>query len=223
MGFLEKLRPANATETGARSEPPAANTRVSNGLKEFLWLISDVRPGHLLDLGPVAQSTVSFFTDLSFRVYTEDLLRGWRDFLRAEEARMREAPVGTEAATSPAMLAENFLSGSLRYPDETFHAVLAWDIFDYLDAELLPRLAQRLHELVRPNGLLLAAFHASRPEGFHRYRVVDKQTIELVPAAPLAAPQRIFQNREILNLFSRFRTSKTFVGRDHLREALFTK
>jgi hypothetical protein len=34
---------------------------------------------------------------------------------------------------------------------------------------------------------------------------------------------RTFQNREILNLFSRFRSAKTFVGRDQVREGLFIK
>jgi hypothetical protein len=33
----------------------------------------------------------------------------------------------------------------------------------------------------------------------------------------------VFQNREILDIFSEFRTSKTFVGRDQVREALFLK
>lgn len=232
MSFLEKLRsgsdragPAPAATAGARETASGPlQGRASNGLKDFLWLLSDVERGHLLDLGPVWQSTVSFFTERGFRVYTEDVLRLWREFLREEETRLRSAPVGVGAGeTEPGALAERFLRNNLRYPEEQFHAVLAWDVFDYLDAELLPRVAQRLHELVRPGGVLLAAFHAARPTGFHRYRIQDAHTVELVPAAPLSPLQRVFQNREIINLFGRFRSSKTFVGRDQLREALFTK
>jgi hypothetical protein len=228
MSFLGKLRPAGEREAPtARSAQRAAapaNSRVSNGLKDFLWLLSDVERGHILDLGPVWQSTVSFFTDRGFRVYSEDVLRSWRDFLRDEENRLRNAPVGSPATENePGALAERFLASNVRYPPETFHAILAWDVFDYLEAELLPRLGQRLHELLRPGGVVLAAFHAAKPDRFHRYRIVDPQTVELVPAAPLFAPQRVFQNREILNLFGRFRSSKTFVGRDQIREALFTK
>jgi hypothetical protein len=33
----------------------------------------------------------------------------------------------------------------------------------------------------------------------------------------------VYQNREILNLFGRFHSSKTFVGRDQIREGLFIK
>ena len=225
MSLLGKSR--SGSERGGVAALPAqagANCRVSNGLKDFLWLLSDVERGHVLDLGPVWQSTVSFFTERGFRVYTEDLLRAWKEYLREEENRLRTAPVGSRAGeTEPGALAQRFLSANLRFPDETFHAILAWDVFDYLDAELLPRLGQRLHELLRPGGVVLAAFHAAKPESFHRYRIVGPQAVELIPAAQLFPPQRVFQNREILNLFGRFRSSKTFVGRDQLREALFTK
>lgn len=226
MSLLDKMRVGNDRAAAAQAlapEPPPRNTRASNGLKDFLWLTSDVRQGRLLDLGPVWQATVGFFTDRGFRVYTEDLLRAWREFLNAEEARLRAAPAGTAGATSGAALAERFLAENLKHPPETFHAILAWDVFDYLDAEMLPRMAHRLREILRPNGVVLAAFHASKPDAFHRYRVLDAQTIEVLAAPPLFPPQRVFQNREILNLFGQFRSSKTFVGRDQLREALFSK
>ena len=229
MSLLDKLRPVNErnaprpTAPGERREAPGGNRRASNGLKDFLWLLGDVEHGRLLDLGPVWQSTVGFFTERGFRVYTEDVLRGWREFLLEEENRLRQAPVGTAVENDPTALADRFLAASLQHPPETFHAILAWDVFDYLDAEVLPRLSQRLHELLRPGGVMLAAFHAAKPDSFHRYRIIDPQTVELVAAPPLFPLQRTFQNREILNLFGRFRSSKTFVGRDQLREALFSK
>jgi hypothetical protein len=229
MSFLDKLRPLGERDAprpaapAQRHEPAGGNRRVSNGLKDFLWLLDDVEHGHLLDLGPVAQSTVGFFTERKFRVYTEDVLRGWKEFLREEEARLRAAPVGSAAENERGAMAERFLSANLQHPPETFHAILAWDVFDYLDAEVLPRLSERLHALLRPGGVMLAAFHAAKPETFYRYRIIDTQTVELVAAPPLFPAQRIFQNREILNLFGRFRSSKTFVGRDQLREALFNK
>jgi hypothetical protein len=45
----------------------------------------------------------------------------------------------------------------------------------------------------------------------------------MVPAPPVAPMGRILQNREMMELFSRFHTSKTYLGRDQLREALFIK
>jgi hypothetical protein len=217
--------------TGARDKPgPAAaaassaNVRVSNGLKEFLWLISDSQQGRILDLGPVWQATVTFFIEKGFRVSTEDLLRAWKEFLASEEEGFRKAPVGNAAEkVSPSMFADKFLDNALLYPSEHFHGVLAWDIFDYLDAQLLPRVMDRLYAMLRPGGAVLSLFHSRTPERFNRYRIIDTQTVELLPAPTLSVHARIFQNREILDIFGKFRSSKTFVGRDQVREGLFLK
>jgi hypothetical protein len=216
-GQASKPGPVTATT-------PPANQRVSNGLKEFLWLISDVRNGRILDLGQVSQATLTFFIEKGYRVSTEDFLRSWKEFLTAEEERLRVAPVGNEGEKiSQALLAEKFLDASLQYPEESFHGVLAWDLFDYFDAELMPRVMDRLYSLLHPAGSVLALFHSKPAERFHRYRVVNPQTIELLPAPTLAVHARVFRNREILDLFAKFRSSKTFVGRDQLREGLFLK
>jgi hypothetical protein len=66
-------------------------------------------------------------------------------------------------------------------------------------------------------------FHSKKPEGFQRYRVMDSNTLQVVPTAVICPAQRVYQNREIQDLFTRFRTLKSFIGRDQLRETLFTK
>jgi hypothetical protein len=233
MNWMAKTRPNSSLPTRTPSKPgptaessaPAsANARVSNGLKEFLWLITDSGQGKILDLGAVFQSTVMFFIERGFRLSTEDLLRSWKEFLLAEEENLRSAKVGDERAqVSQGMLAGKFLDTALQYPEDNFHGVLAWDLFDYLDAELLPRVMERIFTLMRPGGAVLASFHSRAPERFHRYKIIDSQNIELVPAPTLAVHARVFQNREILDIFGKFRSSKTFVGRDQVREALFLK
>jgi hypothetical protein len=77
--------------------------------------------------------------------------------------------------------------------------------------------------VLQPGGAILAMFHSRTPDRFHRYRIADPQSIELVPSPTLAVHARTFQNREILDFFGKFRSSKTFVGRDQLREGLFLK
>jgi hypothetical protein len=226
MNLLSRDRASKAAAATAPAVAPTAGgaqLRVSNGLKDFLWLLSDVERGHLLDLGPITQSTVSFFTAKNFKVYTEDVLRSWKAHLNAEEDRLRRAPAGTEAALDAASLAESFLEANLNFPEETFHAILAWDAFDYLESELLSRVVARLYSQLRPGGVMLAVFHSKMPEQFHRYCVVDEQTLSLSLASAPVAAQRALQNRELLILFSAFRSSKTFVGRDQLREGLFNK
>jgi hypothetical protein len=217
-------KPAEKSSASATATATAPNVRVSNGLKEFMWMISDVRNGRILDLGQVSQATLTFFIEKGYRVSTEDFLRSWKEFLTAEEERLRMAPVGEgREKISQAILADKFMETSLQYPEGNFHGVLAWDLFDYFDAELMPRVMDRLYTLLHPAGSVLALFHSRPAERFHRYRVVDAQTVELLPAPTLAVHARVFRNREILDLFGKFRSSKTFVGRDQMREGLFLK
>lgn len=218
------LKPTGTAKPGPKAVEANGNVRISNGLKEFLWLIDGSSQGRILDLGAVFQSTVMFFIERGFRLSTEDMMRSWKEFLITEEESMRNMKVGDESArVSQGMLAGKFLDSNLQYPEDNFHGVLAWDLFDYLDAELLPRVMERLYTVLRPGGAVLASFHSKTPERFNRYKIVDGQNIELIPSPTLAVHSRIFQNREILDIFGKFRSSKTFVGRDQVREALFLK
>jgi len=199
-------------------------SRVSNGLKEFLHQLDGIGRGHLLDMGPARQTTLNFFIERGFKVYTEDLLEGWKLFLdsddrQSQESRNSESPLDM----TPSARAERFLATTLQFPKDTFDAVLMWDILDYLDSDLVSRLMVRITSLVRDGGVAMAIFHTRKPESFQRYRVVDAQTLELIPAPCAFSPQRVYQNREIADLFRRFRSSRTFVGREQFRESLFVK
>jgi hypothetical protein len=247
MNFFNKARPAQHTPMPQRISPPRnmqpqvatavamagkptapgaeiKGGRQSNGLKEFLWQLDGIGHGHLLDLGPARQSTITFFIERGFKVYTEDLLATWQYFLEEEGQRVKKLPAGADRSelTTEAR-AEKFLETTMLYPDDTFDAVLMWDNLDYLDNELMTRLATRITSLVRDGGVVFAMFHTRKPVLFHRYKVLDAQNLELIPASCPFQPQRVFQNREISNLFSRYRSSKMFVGRDQIREGLFVK
>ncbi len=251
MSFLSKLRssppqvrgavagraPATAWQVGstrlplqnsvmAKPGPSFAprEVRQSNGLKDFLWHLEGIGRGTMLDMGPAWQNTLAFFIERGFKVYTEDLLTAWRDYLRAEDERLRSLPAGADPGeTSAGARATAFLKENLRYGEGTFDAVLVWDLLDYLEPRAAERVVARLTELVRPGGVVLAVFHVRKPECFLRYRVHDAQSLELIPTPQLVPPQQTLQNREIQNLFSRFQSSRIFVGRDQIREGLFVR
>ncbi len=237
MGFLNRLRigPERATLPAAQrthvhaaaiapAEPSFAprTQRPSKSLKDFLWHLGGTGHGRLLDLGPVWQSTVSFFIERGFRVYTEDLLAGWKNYSHGETERQRTLPAEAERITR-AEMATRFLEESLKFEPGTFDAVLAWDLLDYLEDDMMRRTADRIRSLLREGGVVLGVFHSHRPDQFQRYRVVEEGTLELVPAPSVFPFTRVFQNREISDLFSHFHTTKTYLGRDQLREALFVK
>src|SRR5271168_2530922 len=82
---------ASLPAVGSNRAPEAQETtRVSNGLKEFMWNLEGLGRGTLLDLGPAWQTTLSFFIERGFRVTSEDILRGWTDFLKDQEAQSKD-------------------------------------------------------------------------------------------------------------------------------------
>jgi len=215
--------PISAVGANRTPESPES-TRVSNGLKEFLWNLDGLGRGTLLDLGPAWQTTLSFFIERGFRVSSEDFLRGWKGFLTEEEKRLREDASACETLDmTPSGRAARFLAENLQYSRAAFDAVLLWDLLDYLEPLLVKQMVASLTELLRPGGVILAMFHSKKPEGFQRYRVADSNTLQVVATPIICPPQKVYQNREIQDLFSRFRTMKSFVGRDQLRESLFIK
>ena len=181
--------------------------------------------GRILDLGAVWQSTVTFFIERDFKIYSEDMMSAWRQFLKEEDEQSRAAVAAktTVLDKSAGAVAERFLASNLGHVPDSFDAILLWDLLEYLDRETVTRLMARLTTMVRDGGAVLAVFHTKMPEQFCRYRVLDANNLELVPAPALVPPRQVYQNREIQDLFSRFRTVKSFVGRDQLRENVFVK
>ena len=215
---------ASAGSPGSSRAPEQAATRVSNGLKEFLWNLDGLGRGTLLDLGAAWQTTLNFFIERNFRVSTEDILRGWKNFLDEDEAALRENSALRETLdTTSEGRASRFLKSNLQYKPASFDAVLLWDALDYLDPAMTKQTVACITELLRPAGIVLAMFHSKKAESFQRYRVADSNTLQVVPARSLTPFYKVYQNREIQDLFSQFRTTKSFVGRDQLRENLFIK
>jgi hypothetical protein len=222
-----RLRSSGTPAVGGsapRAPETLETTRVSNGLKELLWNLDGLGKGKLLDLGPAWQTTLSFFIERGFRVSSEDILRGWKGFLTEEEARLREDASAIETLDmTPSGRATRFLNENLQYPKSSFDAVLLWDLLDYLEPTLAKQVVGNLTELLRPAGVVFAMFHSKKPEGFQRYRVADSNTLQMISTAILCPAQKVYQNREIQDLFGRYRTMKSFVSRDQLRETLFIK
>src|ERR1700692_3479432 len=165
MNFFSKMRPGQVqalpqklsrpgnihpatkvavTNAGTPASTPGVQSkagRQSNGLKEFLWQLEGIGHGHLLDLGPARQTTITFFIERGFKVYTEDLLATWQYFLEEQGQQVKRLPADADRSDySLEGRAEKFLKTTMQYPDDTFDAILMWDNLDYLDNELMTRL-----------------------------------------------------------------------------------
>jgi hypothetical protein len=207
-----------------RLPEPQETTRISNGLKEFLWNLDGLGRGTLLDLGPAWQTTLTFFIERGFRVTSDDILRDWSQFLTEDDAKAKENPTPEVfAERTPEVRAKRFLEQNLQYPPSSFDALLLWDVLDYFEPSLAKLMIAHLTELVRPGAVVFAMFHSKKPAGFQRYRVAGTNTLQVLSAKPIFPAQKVYQNREIQELFGRFRTMKSFISRDQLRETLFIK
>src|SRR6266702_5155846 len=165
----------------ARAPDPRESTRVSNGLKEFLWNLDGLGRGTLLDLGPAWQTTLIFFIERGFRVTPDDILRDWSQFLAEEEAKAKaKGSISVEdyAERAPEVRAKRFLEENLQYPPASFDALLLWDVLDYLEPPLAKLMIGQLTDLLRPGGVVFAMFHSKKPAGFQRYRVADTSTLQ---------------------------------------------
>jgi SAM-dependent methyltransferase len=103
-----------------------------------------------------------------------------------------------------------------------FDAVMAWDVPDYLPEEVVKPAIERIHTIMKPGGILLAFFHtrdAGSDAPYYRYHIGDQETLELQrgPQFPL---RRVFNNRNIENLFRDYASIKFFLGRDNVREVI---
>lgn len=225
--LTSRARTSGAPPLQAGAPSAAADgesNRLSNGLKELLWNLDGLERGTLLDMGPASQTTLSFFIERGFRVSSEDILRSWKNFLNEEEARLKQDfASGETLEMTPSARAARFMKENLQYSRSSFDAVLLWDLLDYLEQAVVKQVVASLTELLRPGGVVFAMFHSKKPEGFQRYRVVNSNTLQMVPAPVVCPAQRVYQNREIQDLFGRYRTMKSFIGRDQLRETLFIK
>jgi len=135
----------------------------------------------------------------------------------------QEFAAGETVEMTPSARAARFMKENLQYLRSSFDAVLLWDLLDYLEQAVVKQVVASLTELLRPGGVVFAMFHSKKPEGFQRYRVVNSSTLQMVPTTVVCPAQRVYQNREIQDLFGRYRTMKSFIGRDQLRETLFIK
>ena len=219
-------KPNGASLAVGANRPPELQeiSRVSNGLKEFLWNLDGLGRGTLLDLGPAWQTTLTFFIERGFRVTSDDILRDWSQFLAEEDAKAKENPSPESyAERTPEARAKRFLEDNLKHPVSSFDALLLWDVLDYLEPTLAKLMISQITDLLRPGAVVFAMFHSKKPAGFQRYRVADTSTLQVLSAKPIFPAQKIYQNREIQELFGRFRSMKTFISRDQLRETLFIK
>jgi SAM-dependent methyltransferase len=115
---------------------------------------------------------------------------------------------------------------SFSYPDESFDAIVGWDLFNYYDPEASKRLGADVVRLLRPGGIVFAFFHARReeaPDGPARHRIVDETHLHVEPWSGPPSSRHLYQNRDIEKTFNGLKIVELYFLRHGVREMLLEK
>jgi hypothetical protein len=204
--FRRKPTEDPARRAPAEGEQPAEPALEAHQSLALAALLDELRSRPrvaVLDLGPARPENVAFFARLQCRLHVEDLYR-------------------TLAGRGGLGLAEDVL----RLPPEPgFDAVLAWDLFDYMETEVLVALAPRLAALCRPGALLFAlvSYLGTIPDRPLDFRLGDGDTLRYAGSPPRRRPGPRRAAREMERLLAGFRFRSSYLLRSGYQEFLFVR
>jgi hypothetical protein len=118
------------------------------------------------------------------------------------------------------------LPTTFSYADETFDALVAWDIFNFYDPGRMTLLAAEARRVLKPGGLLLGYFHARRsngPETPGRYRILDEGRVACDGQPGPTLRRHVYQNRDIEKMFLGLSIVELYFLKNATREILMEK
>lgn len=193
------------------SEALSPQVYSTTNLKRLLQMLSGIPKPHVLDLGRLSSPNIEWLIRKGFKVYVDDRISPLKPALPPPAS-----PSGEKKKPSPAPLEP------LDYEPALFHAVLCWDIFDYLVVKQAQEFIAGIGRIIKPKGLLLAFFNFNRSSSPPpvRYRILQADQLEYELLSQNPIPRRIYENREIQELFSGFDTVNSCFLKNQMREVL---
>ena len=214
--FFNKDRSADAD-----AAPPVLTgpriPRHSSGWAALLKHLKAEQNLRVLDIGPTSPTNINFLTNMGHSVYMADLVRA----ALAPEWVLPPA----EGETKPGYDVNGYLDQNLEFAGREFDVVLLWTTLDYLPEPLVAPVVDRLCSSMSSLGKVLALFH-SKLRGdrtsYCRYHLTDSDNIEMQESMNVQV-QRVFTNRSIEQLFSRYKNCKFFLAKDNVYETIITR
>jgi hypothetical protein len=219
--LLKSLFNARAGREAGAHKPPAAPSGPRVPRRSGAWAIVHeyLRQGDardVLDIGPTSSSCINLMTGMGCNVYTADPLY--------DLATSEWTGVGTPEA-EPLFDVDRFRHQSLQFSGRNFDVILLWDTLEYLPQELQQPMIDRIYEVLRPGGKLLAYFHPKLDapnSSHHRFHPMPGEMVEAQRGSGYGM-LRTFQNRQIDTLFQKFSNTKSLIAQDGLREVVVTR
>ena len=207
------LASPNSPPSTLRKGAAASFTRQSSGFEQFVSALQTAETLSVLDLAGASQANISFITGLGHRLSSDDVLDTVEQcFGKGDDLELQQSPPNCQ----------RFLDQSLDFPPQSFDGALVWDTLQFLAPPLVDQTVDRLMEIMRPGGLILAFFQADQKASqipLHHYRIQDQKTLLLTPRGGVRQVQH-FNNRALERMFAKAHSVKFFLTRDHLREVI---
>ena len=194
--------------------------RNSSGWGKILERMRGDESLRVLDIGPTSSGNINLITSLGHSIYLANLVD--------DAAKKEWTPPQADGTPGPFDV-DRFLSTHLTFSGRGFDVVLLWDTADYLPEPIVAPVIDRIHQVMEPNGQILAMFHSSSTASvtplkadFSRYHLTDTNRVDVqrVGDYPLL---NTFTNRQIEKLFENFKSFTFFLSKDNVREVLVTR
>lgn len=209
--YLPSLSTRTLRDTSDRSGEAPSPVHPTINLKRLLQILTGIPKPHVLDLGRLSGPNIEWSIQRGFKVYVDDRMTSLKP------APPPSIPQKGEKKPSPLPPLE-----PLDYNPAFFHAVLCWDLFDYLVLKQAQEFIADVARILKPKGLLLAFFNFDRssPPPPTRYRILQEDRLEYERLSVAPMPRQVYENREIQELFSKFDTVNSCFLKNQMREVL---
>jgi hypothetical protein len=207
-------------ETGlarsSASQPGSKIPRHSGGWAALRKRLQ-AEPGlRVIDAGATSPTNINYLTSLGHSIFLADPVH---------DACTGNWQTGADAEGQPIWDVQGFLDQTLQFGDRMFDVVLLWTTLDYLPEPFVVPVVDRLFTAMNPGGQVLALFH-TRNKGeetaYCRFHVTEEDEVQMQPAQPFPL-QRVFTNRSIERLFTRWSGFRQFLAKDSVSEVIITR
>ena len=162
-----------------------------------------MRESQVLDVGSICGDNIRFFAQRVKRLYICDMF-----------FHLSRDPRG--------ILPQNQIWKHLDYPPNSFDGILLWNLLDYLNDSQVSRITTLCHEMLKPEGMVLASLAGKSMSGTVpcSFVVKDRFRLEINPKPEIDLSPHIRSNREVLELLSLFTPEKSYLYQNGIREYL---
>ncbi len=209
MGLFKK-------DSRSGTGPRERMTRHSRGWAEVRSHLKSGQTMRVLDFGATSPANINFLTTLGHSVYMSNVVQ------EATRPEWFSVPADALKGSKPEFDVQRFIAGNLDFSGRDFDVILLWDTANYLPPAMVPALFERLRDVLRPDGMLLALFHGYLvgPEtAFSRYQLAESDDLILLESGNFPV-QQIYQTRQIEKFLEGYSSFRFFLGKDNVREVL---